>query len=333
MRIALNPRSPVPLYHQIAEAIRWKVALGEIRPGAKLPSTRQAATEWGVNRHTVRRAYQELVSGGLVECKRPGRMTIAAAGPTAGGGRDSVPNRVRGFVERMLRRARQEYGLTAAEVIDLIRQVSDIDVRPPPRLTVVECSARQCAVLRQQVATTWGVDAATFDLSDDGEPPAGPVAATLFHFEEIRRRWPGRYRDMRFLSTRVDGAVRDAAQRLLPRMKCRTVTLLAKHDRVGGENLAMVLADALDLQPRQIKTVVIDEELESPDALVERGLVLATPEACDHVASGVLRHPSLIEIRYVFDPFELDALGRALGWQRRSDRPAPRPEMIVVSAH
>ena len=37
IRLKLDSQSPIPLYHQIAEAIRYRVATGEIPVGAVLP--------------------------------------------------------------------------------------------------------------------------------------------------------------------------------------------------------------------------------------------------------------------------------------------------------
>jgi GntR family phosphonate transport system transcriptional regulator len=63
-----------PIYSQISEAL-----LNEIRsnyePGDYLPSEQMLAGRFGVNRHTVRRAIDELVQDGIVERFR-GRGTI-----------------------------------------------------------------------------------------------------------------------------------------------------------------------------------------------------------------------------------------------------------------
>ena len=67
----LEPTSPVPLYHQIAEALRYRIATGALVPGALLPPLREAAAQWGVNLHTVRRAYGELTEQGVTETCHP----------------------------------------------------------------------------------------------------------------------------------------------------------------------------------------------------------------------------------------------------------------------
>ena len=66
----LDPRSPVPLYDQIASRIRMGVASGEIRPDQALPSVRHLAGRLRVNPATVVQAYRELEAGGFVEMRQ-----------------------------------------------------------------------------------------------------------------------------------------------------------------------------------------------------------------------------------------------------------------------
>lgn len=71
----LDPRSPVPLYEQIATRVRVAVASGELMPGDSLPSVRQLAGSARVNPATVVQAYRELESDGFVE-RRQGAGTF-----------------------------------------------------------------------------------------------------------------------------------------------------------------------------------------------------------------------------------------------------------------
>jgi GntR family transcriptional regulator len=65
----IDPRSPVPLYEQIAARIRVAVASGEYTPGAALPSVRQLAASLRVNPATVVQAYRDLEREGFVEMR------------------------------------------------------------------------------------------------------------------------------------------------------------------------------------------------------------------------------------------------------------------------
>jgi GntR family transcriptional regulator len=65
----LDPRSPTPLYEQIAGRIRLAVASGELEAGEALPSVRRLATELRVNPATVVKAYRDLELEGFVTMK------------------------------------------------------------------------------------------------------------------------------------------------------------------------------------------------------------------------------------------------------------------------
>lgn len=65
----IDPRSPTPLYEQIAARVRVAVAAGELAPGDGLPSVRALARELRVNPATVVQAYRDLASDGFVEMR------------------------------------------------------------------------------------------------------------------------------------------------------------------------------------------------------------------------------------------------------------------------
>ena len=66
----LDPRSPNPLYAQIAGTIRVAVAAGELESGQTLPSVRQLAMRLRVNPATVVQAYRDLEAEGFVEMRQ-----------------------------------------------------------------------------------------------------------------------------------------------------------------------------------------------------------------------------------------------------------------------
>lgn len=76
----IDPRSPVPIYAQVADRVRVAVAAGELRPGDDLPSVRGLATRLRVNPATIVQAYRELEREGVVEM-RQGAGTFVAEVP------------------------------------------------------------------------------------------------------------------------------------------------------------------------------------------------------------------------------------------------------------
>ncbi len=65
----IDPRSPTPLYEQIAARVRMAVAAAELGPGDALPSVRALSRELRVNPATVVQAYRDLASDGFVEMR------------------------------------------------------------------------------------------------------------------------------------------------------------------------------------------------------------------------------------------------------------------------
>ncbi len=74
MQITIDFRSDQPIYLQIVEQIRQKVAQGELNPGDQLPTVRQMAADLRVNFNTVARAYRLLDEAGLISTQQ-GRGT------------------------------------------------------------------------------------------------------------------------------------------------------------------------------------------------------------------------------------------------------------------
>jgi GntR family transcriptional regulator len=66
----IDPRSPTPLYAQIAARLRVAIAAGDLRPGAVLPSVRQLAAQLRINPATVVQAYRDLEGEGLVATRQ-----------------------------------------------------------------------------------------------------------------------------------------------------------------------------------------------------------------------------------------------------------------------
>jgi len=64
--IALDRKSPVPLYLQISNQLKDHILRGDIFVGKRLPSTRKLAQSLGLDRSTVLLAYSELYSDGLI---------------------------------------------------------------------------------------------------------------------------------------------------------------------------------------------------------------------------------------------------------------------------
>ena len=81
MHDEIDPRSPVPLYEQIAARIRVAIAAEEYRAGDTLPSVRQLSSMLRVNPATVVQAYRDLEREGFVEMRHGAGTYVRAVSP------------------------------------------------------------------------------------------------------------------------------------------------------------------------------------------------------------------------------------------------------------
>lgn len=66
----LNPNSPIPLYHQLAEIITDRIKAGAYRPGESIPSETVMAKQYRIGRPTVRQAMDVLVQKKMIQRRR-----------------------------------------------------------------------------------------------------------------------------------------------------------------------------------------------------------------------------------------------------------------------
>ena len=75
MQVEIDLTSKIPIYVQIIDQIKHKIAIGELSPDDQLPTVRQMATDLRVNFNTVARAYRLLDDEGLISTQH-GRGTF-----------------------------------------------------------------------------------------------------------------------------------------------------------------------------------------------------------------------------------------------------------------
>ncbi len=60
----------IPIYLQVIEKIKQDIVSGKLKPGEKMPSSRDYSNELGINFNTVARVYRELENEEIVFTKR-----------------------------------------------------------------------------------------------------------------------------------------------------------------------------------------------------------------------------------------------------------------------
>jgi DNA-binding transcriptional regulator YhcF (GntR family) len=320
--LTLNPRSPVPLYHQIAEAIRYRIATGALAAGAVLPPLRDAARAWGVNLHTVRRAYGELAEAGIVATRAPRGTEVL---PSRGGEESSPRRGHRGrsgherdaFLSRVIGEARERHGLSLPDLLaSLERRRVDGTGGRAGTVRVAECSLSQSADLARQIGERWRVRAIPWPIQR-AEPPAGePVVASLFHYNDLRLSWPERFPDIHFLPIRPDSGLLKRLHARSPGGRRTTVTLFEREESML-RNVASDLSRILPAGEFRVLPKVTRRPARVLEEAGPRGIVLVPPRIWGDLPASLREHPRVHEVRYVFDPTDLESLGRDLGWVPR----------------
>jgi len=303
----INPDSPIPLYHQIAEAIRARIETGELLAGAALEPLREAAQTWGVNLHTVRHAYTALARQGLVESHGP-RGTRVAAG-IGQGGAASRPNAA-GLIDRVIREAQELHGLNARQLSREIALHAEASASHPDVVYVVECNGSQCKAHAREIEARFDVDAREWSLERDEEPPPGRIVATYFHYNDIRRLWPHRLREVQFVTIHPDPRILDRLPAGVNRV------LVCERDSTTAETVAADLSLLLHPAGYRVEAVVSAD----PVALLARegrdAAVLAAPRVWSTLDETARSHSRVMAADYVIDGADLERVGRELRWYK-----------------
>jgi GntR family transcriptional regulator len=119
----IHTGSAEPIYRQLVEHVRRRVASGQIRAGDEIPSVRELAQSLAVHPMTISKAYSLLEAEGLLERRRGLAMRVAPqhrrAQPAA-----SRIELLRPTLERAAAEAKQ-LELPPARVLELFKTILD----------------------------------------------------------------------------------------------------------------------------------------------------------------------------------------------------------------
>lgn len=320
--LSLDPAGPLPLYHQIAVALRYRIATGRLEPGERLPPLRDAAGSWGVNYHTVRKAYGLLEEMGLVERRRGAGTHVTASGLARGSRPDDELNR---FLTGIAEQAQGRFGLSPEDLARALAAVGAVgeSAARDERATVVECNLHQCRDLASQLARRFELEVAFHLLGSSADLPLGPLIGTHFHLIEMRRAWPERNHEMYFPAVHPDPALRSRLEPYASPDGPLKVPLCEREASLGAamaEDVQLLLsADAFEVVP--------EVALDPGQLLSDRpGLpVLVAPRVWNDLDRELRARPELIEVRYRFRERDLNAIAGELGWEVRSGANALQP--------
>jgi len=110
-----------PLYQQIVNQVKQKIAVGEWVAGEEIPSIRQLAADLRVSVITVKRAYLEMEHAGLIVTQH-GKGSFVAADVTAGP--ELFEQEIDGHLEEVARLG-TTMGMSEREIVSRLRKALD----------------------------------------------------------------------------------------------------------------------------------------------------------------------------------------------------------------
>ncbi|MEW6400124.1 MAG: FadR/GntR family transcriptional regulator, partial [Bacillota bacterium] len=151
-------KQPRPLYEQLAEVIRQKVAAGELGPGERLPGELELSSALGVSRPSVREALKILRALGVVSIRHGDGVYVTCAAPA-----------------------------------EILRRLTPAPVLPPEGLyhlyeirKVLECQAAAWAAQRASEAEVAGLREVVGEMKGLVEGPVvGPSGPPLDRLEQL----------------------------------------------------------------------------------------------------------------------------------------------------
>jgi DNA-binding transcriptional regulator YhcF (GntR family) len=147
VRLWFSPSSEVPLYKQLVTQVVLAVLAGDLKPGDKLPSTRELARRFAIHPNTISAGYRELERDGWTETRHGSGVYVRDHAVQAKTPQQAVDVAIASFF-RMVR----ELGLPMNEV--RARVAEWIAAPPPDHFLVVDSDAEMRKILMTEIADT-----------------------------------------------------------------------------------------------------------------------------------------------------------------------------------
>ncbi len=180
----------IPVYRQLVDRLRTNIKNGTLPNGTQLPTVRDLSQQTSLAQGTVKRAYDELRSEGLVK-QVQGRGTFVSYQPLDP---ESRISRAMAAIDTMLDQL-EEIHFSMAETriyLDLKLRERE-EIQENLKIALVECNPEILAQISEQLRTLSGIDVYTYVLDEVRRYPYALaeemdlIITTVTHSEEVNR--------------------------------------------------------------------------------------------------------------------------------------------------
>ncbi|MET0626092.1 MAG: GntR family transcriptional regulator [Pyrinomonadaceae bacterium] len=190
MRLWVSKNSDVPLREQLVRQIMLGVVSDDLKPGQRLPSTRELARRFRIHSNTVSAAYRDLERAGWLEVRKGSGVYVRQLGTDPAEAPLDSRLELDRLIGAFLALARSQ-GHTLSAVQARVKHW--LSVEPPDHFLVVEPDEGLREILMAEIAeaTSFRVEGCGYDeCADEGVRAGGAVVALYSKAEEVRRALP-----------------------------------------------------------------------------------------------------------------------------------------------
>src|ERR671938_214150 len=190
MRLWLSKNSDVPLREQLVRQIMLGVVSDDLKPGQRLPSTRELARRFRIHSNTVSAAFRDLEHAGWLEVRKGSGVYVRQLGDDPSEAPLDSRLELDRLISTFLALARSQ-GHTLADVQERVKHW--LSLEPPDHFLVVEPDEGLREILSAEIAdaTSFRVEGCGYEeCSEVSRLTGGTVVALYSKAEEVRRVLP-----------------------------------------------------------------------------------------------------------------------------------------------
>lgn len=186
MRLWISRTSDIPIREQLGTQIVLGIVSADLKPGTRLPSTRELARRFRIHANTVSAAYRDLEQAGWLEMRRGSGVYIRNKSNGALSAELSLDH----LIAELFRSAR-ELQLPLSAVRERLRHW--LELQPPDHFLLIEPDAelREIVAAEMRAALTFPVKAADVSACENVDALHACVPVALpSKAESVRRKLP-----------------------------------------------------------------------------------------------------------------------------------------------
>jgi GntR family transcriptional regulator len=185
-----------PAYQQIIDHLEHLIRTSRLKAGDRLPPERELAETLGAARGTVKKAYEELNRGGLIEVTQGrGSFVTALPVPSSIDRKDRAGSLINGLIDELIRLKFSHQEIKAFFDLRLLEREEALRGLA---VAAVDCNPEALEIYEKQIFLLPFVNMAKFLLDDILKDPAlgrrlaqyDLILTTPTHVDDIKSRYP-----------------------------------------------------------------------------------------------------------------------------------------------